>query len=463
MCRLFRVVSGRLSLSRNRRTAAQVSESRDDPPTVGAVTGVTAGSIRPVEGYRDLLRSRPYVGLLVSRLVSMIGDQLARVALTVLVFQRTGSGVLSAATYAASFLPAIVAGPLLGGLADRFPRRRVLVLADLIRAVLFACMALPGLSLPVLLGLVLLAGTAEAPWTAARAPLMRDVLLDDRGYRLGTGVDEALDQSGQVVGFALAGALLVVLSPQSALLLDAASFLGSAAVVRLLLVAGIAADALAGQPAARIRGLAGVVAAVRRHAAQSVQDAAVGWRAASSSRGRRPMLLTWVGVSCVVAPEAVATPWAIGLGAGPIGIGLLFAAAPLGSVFGLLFVGRVSDARAERLLLPLAVLSIVPLAVCLTNPVLPVVLALVWLSGVGVSFSLLARVAFVQAVEGPHRGRAFSVAAAGVTAGQGFGITVVGALTAVVAPAVAVGVVGVIGLVLLAGTARLTGSRLRSR
>ena len=175
------------------------------------------------------------------------------------------------------------------------------------------------------------------------------------------------------------------------------------------------------------------------------------------------MLLTWVGVSCVVAPEAVATPWAIGLGAGPIGIGLLFAAAPLGSVFGLLFVGRVSDARAERLLLPLAVLSIVPLAVCLTNPVLPVVLALVWLSGVGVSFSLLARVAFVQAVEGPHRGRAFSVAAAGVTAGQGFGITVVGALTAVVAPAVAVGIVGVIGLVLLAGTARLTGSRLRSR
>ncbi len=439
-----------------------MGDVRDDPPTVGAVTGVASGPVRPVEGYRDLLRSRPYVGLLVSRLVSMIGDQLARVALTVLVFQRTGSGALSAAAYAASFLPAIVAGPLLGGLADRFPRRRVLVLADLVRAVLFACMALPGLSLPVLLGLVLLAGTAEAPWTAARAPLMRDVLLDDRGYRLGTGVDEALDQSGQVVGFALAGAVLVVLSPPAALLLDAVSFLGSAAVVRLLLIAGTAAQAPADQHAARSGGPAGTVAVVRRHAAQSVRDAAVGWRAATSSRGRRPMLLTWVGVSCVVVPEAVATPWAIGLGAGPIGIGLLFAAAPLGNVFGVLLVGRVSDARAEQLLLPLAVLSIVPLALCLTNPVLPVALALVWLSGVGVSFSLLARVAFVRAVEGPYRGRAFSVAAAGVTAGQGLGITVVGALTAFVAPAVAVGVVGVAGLVLLAGTARLTGSRVRS-
>lgn len=395
-------------------------------------------------GYRGVLANREYVGLLVSRVVSLVGDQLARVALTVLVFARTGSPLLTAATYAVTFLPAVLGGPLLGGLADRLPRRRLLVAADLLRAALFAAMAVPGLPLAVLLALVLLATTVEAPWAAARAPLIREVLVDDDGYQLGTGLDEALNDSGQVLGFATAGVLLAALSTGAALLLDAASFGLSAVAVRLLVQHHPAADpdtdwAAAGRPK---RGRS-------TRLARALHDARLGLRAATAPVCRRPLLLTWAGISCSIAPEALAAPWGHSLGAGPVGVGLLFAAGPAGSIVGFLLVGRVSAGRGRRLLLPLALLALLPLVACLAGPPLPVALLLVGLSGVGASYSLLARVAFVRGVAGPYRGRAFAIAAAGVTSGQGLGVAAAGGVAAVTSPAVAVGAVGTLGLVLV--------------
>lgn len=120
--------------------------------------------------YRSLLRDREYAGLLFGTIVSVVGDQLARVALVVLVYGRTNSPFLSSATYAATFLPVVIGAPLLGGLADRMPRRQVVIVADVVRAGLFALMALPGLPIWVLLALLVVAVTVEAPWNAARVP-----------------------------------------------------------------------------------------------------------------------------------------------------------------------------------------------------------------------------------------------------------------------------------------------------
>jgi MFS family permease len=410
----------------------------------------TARQGQAPSGYLGLLRNRQYLGLLISRVLSLVGDQLARVALTVLVYRETGSPFAAAATYAVTFLPVVIGGPLLGGLADRLPRRRLLVAADLLRAGVFAFMALPGLPLWVLLLAVLVATTVEAPWAAARAPLMRDILVDDDGYQRGTGLDETLDNAGQIVGFAAAGALLVVLSPSTALLLNAASFLLSGLVVRLLIAEHEAADV-------DHDAKADVTAAARRQplwaaqARRSLADARLGLRAATAVSCRRPLLLTWAGISCSIAPEALAVPWAHSLGAGSFGAGLLFAAGPVGTVVGLLLLGRVSAERGERLLLPLTLLTLLPLALCAFVPSLSWALLLVTVSGIGSSYSMLARVAFIRGVTGAHRGRAFSIAAAGVTAGQGLGIAAAGATAALTSPAVAVALAGAVGVLLVTG------------
>jgi MFS family permease len=111
----------------------------------------------------------------VAEIVSVAGDQFARLGLSVLVFGRTGSAAWAAATYALTFLPALVGGVLLGRLADRRPRRRVMLACDLARAVLVALMALPGTPLPVLCAL-LVAVVLLARCTAAQGALLPEVV-----------------------------------------------------------------------------------------------------------------------------------------------------------------------------------------------------------------------------------------------------------------------------------------------
>src|ERR687888_589750 len=97
--------------------------------------------------FREVLGVREFRSLWAAELLSVLGDQLARVALAILVFQRTSSAALTALTYALTFAPAVLGGALLSGLADRFPRRQVLIATDLIRALLAAVEPHVGLAL----------------------------------------------------------------------------------------------------------------------------------------------------------------------------------------------------------------------------------------------------------------------------------------------------------------------------
>jgi hypothetical protein len=71
--------------------------------------------------YRGTLAVGEFRAIWLAELQSIFGDQLARVALSVLVYQRTNSAALPALTYALTYLPDLIGGPLLAGLADKYP------------------------------------------------------------------------------------------------------------------------------------------------------------------------------------------------------------------------------------------------------------------------------------------------------------------------------------------------------
>ena len=96
--------------------------------------------------FADVLRIRVFAVLYAAETQSIVGNQLARVALSVLVYSRTGRRPDGGIAYALTYLPAIIGGGALSGIADRYSRRMVMVGVDLIRAALFAAMALPHLS-----------------------------------------------------------------------------------------------------------------------------------------------------------------------------------------------------------------------------------------------------------------------------------------------------------------------------
>ena len=113
--------------------------------------------------WSSVLSDREFAALWLAYALSLAGDQLARVALAVLVFDATGSPAATALAYAVTFLPWLVGGPLLAGLGDRYPRRTVLVVCDVLAAALLAVMALPRVGLVALAMLLFLVVTLAAP------------------------------------------------------------------------------------------------------------------------------------------------------------------------------------------------------------------------------------------------------------------------------------------------------------
>src|SRR2546421_12966961 len=99
-------------------------------------------SPRP-ERSRLLVRTQPQFGrLFFAHAVSRAGDAFNTIALVVLVFRLTGSGVGVAGTVVFEVLPLVLFAPLAGLLVDRLPRRSVMVSADLTRALLVGCLAI---------------------------------------------------------------------------------------------------------------------------------------------------------------------------------------------------------------------------------------------------------------------------------------------------------------------------------
>ena len=181
--------------------------------------------------FRDVFAVAEFRALWAAQLLSVIGDQLARVALTVLVYDRTRSALLAAVTFVASIVPTFVGGVMLAWLADRYPRRRVMIACDLVRCALVLVMAIPGVPLAGLVTLLFLVTLVGAPFTSARAAVYPDVLAGDR-YVMGTAVTITTYQFAQVLGFAAGGATVGFFGTRLSLIIDAATFAVSALIVR---------------------------------------------------------------------------------------------------------------------------------------------------------------------------------------------------------------------------------------
>ncbi|MEV0386029.1 MFS transporter [Nonomuraea sp. NPDC050643] len=381
--------------------------------------------------YREVIAIREFRALWYGQGLSLLGDQLAQVALAVLVYDRTRSPLATAAVYALTYLPSIVGGPLLAGLADRFARRGVMLTCDLIRAVLVGAMAIPGMPFPVLCALVFLVVLLSAPFSAARAALLPEVLEGD-AYVIGSALQNMTNQAVQMIGFAAGGALIATMGPYRALALDAATFLGSA----LILVSGVRR-----RPAANLDG-----------AKPSMWTMTVGGaRLVFGSRKLRTLVLfAWL-CGFYILPEGIAVPYAATLYTGtlpvPVITGLLMAAMPTGTVVGAFLFSRfVSPPRRLRLMGWMAMLSCAPLVVTAMRPPLAVVLAAWVLSGIGGAYQLAANAAFVQAVPAERRAQAFGLVQSGLMAVQGIGILVGGFAAERLGPEPVVALAGVTGL-----------------
>ena len=113
-----------------------------EPPVVHSGRHRRAPEAR--SSYREVFAIGEFRALWSAQVLSFAGDQFAQVAIAILVYGRTHSPFLTALAYALTYLPPIAGGPLLSGLADLFPRRRVMIVCDLLRIGTVGLIAVPG-------------------------------------------------------------------------------------------------------------------------------------------------------------------------------------------------------------------------------------------------------------------------------------------------------------------------------
>ncbi len=365
-----------------------------------------------------------------SEILSVTGDRLALVAFTLLVYDRTGSPLMAALAYAVGgYLPWVIGGLFLADLADRRPRRSVMVACDAVRAVLVAAMVVPHTPIWALAALLFASMMFAPPFESARAAITPDILQGER-YVLGTAVVQTTFLGGQVIGAAGGGVAVAFVGVRPALGIDAVTFVLSGLLIGLGTRSRPAAarpDTVAPSPWARM---------------------AEGFRLVFGDQALRTLLLLGWLVAFYTVPEGVAAPYATELGGGSIAIGLVLASTALSTaIVTPLFTKFVRPRRRIDLMGPLAVLTCAALVLTVLRPGLAVSLVIFSASAAFGVYQIAANTAFVVRVPNERRSQAFGIANMGVIVGQGVAFVAAGAAAQRFAPAAVIAVAGGIGAV----------------
>lgn len=271
------------------------------------------------------LRMRDFRRLWTADMISLLGDWSGRLALTVLVLERTGSPGWAASVTAVSLAGFVGIGQLLSTLADRFGRISVMVVADVARAALFLAMLI---HMPVgaMLLLAFLAGLATPPFEAARSAALVDIVPEHR-YGDALALSGVSIQASVVAGNALGGGLLVLVGARGALTVNALSFLVSAALLLRL----------RHTPASAPAGAATSVGGSLRAGARNLFGDRMARRAI--------ILISTTGALGTVA-EALLVPYAKDMGVPRGLVGVLAASVAVGTIIGTFFIARSADHHA---------------------------------------------------------------------------------------------------------------------
>jgi predicted MFS family arabinose efflux permease len=375
--------------------------------------------------FRDVFAVREFRALWASQILSIGGDRLALVALTLLIYERTRSPLLAAIAYAAGNVPYVFGALFLSGLADRLPRREVMIVCDLLRALLVAAMLLPHMPLDALIALLYVTTTVQPPFDAARSAILGDILQGER-YALAAATMQTTFRVGIVAGAAAGGVTVAFIGARFALGIDAVTFLASA----ILIQCGIhvrAAAAKPGGPSALARLGAGV-------------------RLVFGDKALRTLVMLGWLAALYELPEGIAAPYAGRLGGGPVAAGLLIASGQIGAVVAMpIFTRKIGPLTRLRWMGPMAVCACAILVLTVLRPDLAVSMVVFALSGTFGIYQVAANTAFVARVPNERRAQAFGLANTGVIVGQGVAFAVAGAAAEVVPPSTVIALAGGLG------------------
>ncbi len=275
-----------------------------------------------------LAKNRDFRRLFLASVISLAGDWFSYVAVAELVTSVTGSAGAAAYIYAATVLPVFFASPIAGAAADRYDRRRMLVIADLARVplALLLCVAAALHSVPIATIAIIALGVGASfsdPVASAATPN----LVDAADLPTAQALMGAVWGSMVFVGAGLGALVAALFGRQTVFVVDAVSFLASA-----WLIAGIRRPLQLEAPAPRPPGQ-------MREAIRYIRaDGTI-----------KRLILGKTGVSCANGTVGLLPAFAHARFAGTgMATGLMLAARGLGALLGPLLARAVAGSAPTR-------------------------------------------------------------------------------------------------------------------
>ncbi len=383
----------------------------------------------PASGYRSALRSPTVRRLWIAAVTSTVGDYVGLGALLFLAADRTGVAVGAAGVLAVGVIPSLLTGVVAGPWLDRFNRTRTLSALQLIGA---AVICLP----------VVIEGSVVVFVTAGLLACVRIATVAVRSGAMAEGIDDAhrgplvallssTDQGSQVAGYLTGGALYVLVGAESALLLDAASFVVAAVILARL-----------GLPEPEHR-------EERRPVGAGIADI-------RRDPVLRPLAALVLVTGLVASLPEVLAPTVAGPD-DPLRP-VVLAAAPAGQVIAMTLLGRTRQMRRPRIqLLHLTLLGVILLLAALAGT--PAAVAVVnLLIGAGTAWIIGPQITFLHRAPSLRMGQITGTMVAGLAVAEGVGSLSLAALADVAGTPTAYAAGG--GVILLAA---LVGWTVRSR
>jgi MFS family permease len=358
-----------------------------------------------------------------AHLQGALGTGAGYVALLLLAYEQLGSAWGATAVLIADLAPAMLLGPLLGGLIDRTSRLGCAIAAELIGALAFAGLVFAHGAV-ALIALALAAGIGSALLRPATCALLPAVVTP-RSLAAANGLFGAVREIGQLIGPAVAAGMMLFAAPELVLGLNAVTFAASALLM------------------SRLRG--------------HVSEAVAVCEAPADLLGvlREPLVRSLVLTSGAVMLVAGATNVAElvlaneQLGGGRSGFALLVAAFGCGMLTGSLLGGRDENTLRHRYLLAIALLGSGLLATA-ASPVLPLAMIAFSVAGVGNGlFLVTVRVLMQKLIAESAHGRAFGLLDAIDSWGFGAAIVGGGALAASLGGRATFAIAGAVALLVL--------------
>jgi MFS family permease len=311
--------------------------------------------------------------LALARLVSLSGGSAAYIALVAALYGETGSALWISGAIFSSVVASVLSAPLAGWIGDRFDRRAVLIGADVAAACVSAAMAAAATRPAALVILLGVSSIAQAPFEPASAAALPSV-VEAADVPRANSLIAATSSAGYLVGPLLGGAVLALgASPAALFVVDAATFLFSAAVV-----VSIRRPFGRGSTQEHPGLLAGVHVIARERAL------------------RIPVLAGMVSLLGIGIVDVASYPLSLDLGGGSAGYGAMTGLLGGGGVLGAAAAARLLRLRATRVLGGAFVASAAGLALAGAAPFLAFALVGMAVAGAGRGLGDVAAVTLIQ-------------------------------------------------------------------